>query len=474
MLIVNAEIAGRPGQDVRFLGGIIREIGPDLPRHPGEDTLNARGGALLPGLNDHHLHLFALAVAESSVRCGPPEVTNKEELAAALAQPGSGWVRGIGYHPSVAGDLTRDDLDRWVPDRPVRIEHRSGKMWMVNSPGVARLGLDDEPDIPGIERDAAGRPTGRLFRLADWIRSRLGTGTFPDLSALSRQLAGYGVTGVSDATPTIAGDTVHELARSHSAGALLQRVQVMGGLDVRIPEQGLLNPGPVKLHLDEDRLPDFDCLVSEMATAHGKGRPVALHCVTQTELIFALTALQEAGPLPGDRIEHASLTPDAALTLMQQTGVTVVTQPGFVFERGDHYLRDVASEDQPLLYRCRSFLRHGIPLGGSTDAPYGLPDPWGAMRAAVHRRTAAGLRLGQDEILSPEEAVALFTSPLEAPGAPPRQVQVGAVADLCLLSCEWKEARTRLLASDVAATFRDGHCIFSRRATALAARSLHK
>jgi predicted amidohydrolase YtcJ len=184
--------------------------------------------------------------------------------------------------------------------------------------------------------------------------------------------------------------------------------------------------------------------------------------VTQTELIFALTALQEAGPLPGDRIEHASLTPDASLTLMQQTGVTVVTQPGFAFERGDQYLRDVASEEQPLLYRCRSFLRHGIPLGGSTDAPYGLPDPWGAMRAAVHRRTAAGRILGEDETLSPEEALALFTSPLEAPGAPPRRVEVGAVADLCLLSRRWKEARTRLLASDVAATFRDGQRIFAR------------
>jgi len=462
MLIVNAEIEGRAGQDVRLLDGIIREIGPDLPRHPGEDTLGARGGALLPGLNDHHLHVFALAVAESSVRCGPPEVTNKEELAAALAHAGSGWVRGIGYHESVAGDLTRDDLDRWVPDRPVRIEHRSGKMWMVNSPGAARLGLDEEPDMRGMERDAAGRPTGRLFRLGDWIRSRLGTATFPDLSALSHRLAEYGVTGVSDATPAITDDTVQELARNHSNGALLQRVQVMGGLDVRIPERGLLSPGPVKVHLDEDRLPEFDQLVHEMATAHGKSRPVALHCVTQTELIFALTALQEAGPLPGDRIEHASLTPDAALTLMQQTGVTVVTQPGFVFERGDQYLRDVASEDQPMLYRCRSFLRHGIPLGGSTDAPYGLPDPWGAMRAAVDRRTAAGHRLGTDETLSPEEALALFTSPLEAPGAPPRRVEVGAVADLCLLSRPWNEARTRLLATDVVATFRDGHCVFPR------------
>jgi predicted amidohydrolase YtcJ len=61
------------------------------------------------------------------------------------------------------------------------MEHRSGKMWMVNSAGAAQLGLDEGPDLPGIERDAKGRPTGRLFRLGDWMRSRLGTGAFPDL-----------------------------------------------------------------------------------------------------------------------------------------------------------------------------------------------------------------------------------------------------------------------------------------------------
>ena len=34
------------------------------------------------------------------------------------------WLRGTGYHESVAGELDRHALDRWVPARPVRVQHR--------------------------------------------------------------------------------------------------------------------------------------------------------------------------------------------------------------------------------------------------------------------------------------------------------------------------------------------------------------
>ena len=61
-------------------------------------TVNGRGAALLPGLHDHHAHLFATAAAATSVDCGPPRVRTREQLGAALmAVPGTGWVRGVGY-----------------------------------------------------------------------------------------------------------------------------------------------------------------------------------------------------------------------------------------------------------------------------------------------------------------------------------------------------------------------------------------
>ena len=156
MLITAAEVEGRGPLDVRTEHGRIVEIGPSLARAPGEPVLDAGGGALLPGLHDHHLHLLALAASLVSARCGPPDVRDRRGLAQALARaPGSdGFVRGIGYHESVGGDLDRRILDELADHAPVRVQHRSGVLWILNSAGVAQLGLDAGVDAPGVERDA--------------------------------------------------------------------------------------------------------------------------------------------------------------------------------------------------------------------------------------------------------------------------------------------------------------------------------
>ena len=75
------------------------------------------------------------------------------------------------------------------------------------------------------------------------------------------------------------------------------------------------------------------------------------------------------------------------------------------------------------------------------------------MRAAVERTSRGGVALGADERLSPERALALFTTPADAPGSAPRRIHPGVPADLCLLDRPWKQARDRLDAGDVAATW---------------------
>jgi predicted amidohydrolase YtcJ len=145
-------------------------------------------------------------------------------------------------------------------------------------------------------------------------------------------------------------------------------------------------------------------------------------------------------------------------------GLCVVAQPHFVRERGDAYAVEVDPADLPWLHRAHGLEAAGVALGAGTDAPFGVPDPWRAMRAAVERRTGSGARLGADEALAPERALALFTSPPEAPGAAPRRVVPGAAADLCLLDRPWAAARAALDGACVAATLVAGRVVYRREA----------
>jgi predicted amidohydrolase YtcJ len=84
------------------------------------------------------------------------------------------------------------------------------------------------------------------------------------------------------------------------------------------------------------------------------------------------------------------------------------------------------------------------------------------MQAAVDRRTAAGETLGAGEALSPERALALFTTPPDAPGGAPRRIAPGARADLCLLDRPWSRARDALASERVVATLGAGQILYRR------------
>ena len=63
--------------------------------------------------------------------------------------------------------------------------------------------------------------------------------------------------------------------------------------------------------------------------------------MTDSQLVVTIAALREAGGHPGDRIEHAAVVPDDCIADLAELGVTVVTQPNFVAERGDEYRAEV-------------------------------------------------------------------------------------------------------------------------------------
>ncbi|MDT5045785.1 MAG: hypothetical protein QOG75_1638 [Mycobacterium sp.] len=412
----------------------IDDVADTLAPRPGEDVLDAAGGTVLPGLHDHHVHLHSAAAAETSIRVGPPQIRDRAGLATALAcaEAGEdGWIRAVGYHDSVAGPLDRAALDALVPTVPLRVQHRSGVLWILNSAGLAGIGL-------------AGHPDGRLRSTDSWSAALSRSET--NLNDLSGRLCRYGVTGITDATPDLDIADIVRLSELHRHGELGQHVHCLA-------------PGKRILH-DDDL--DLEQLAGWIAERHRDGGPVAIHCVTAAQLLVTIAALREAGTHPGDRIEHAAVVPSDCLADVAGLAVTVVTQPNFVAERGDQYLNEIPAAEHDQLWRVASLLRAGVPVAFSTDMPFGDGDPWAAMRAAVHRTTPSEAVLGIDECISARTALTMFLGRPDQP-TQPRAVEPGEPADLCVLSVPPETALAELDAGMVAATVIGGEIAYAAR-----------
>jgi predicted amidohydrolase YtcJ len=466
LVVVDAEVAGRSAQAVRIEDGLVVQVGgaADVDRR-GAEVIDAAGGAVVPGLHDHHLHLLGLAARLSSLDLAddpdPATVDRRMHEAATTRGPGvaGSWLRVTGYDEHRHGRLDRWRLDALGAGRPIRVQHRSGLSWVVSTDAMERLGLDadpvetavadPEPDRrpgvssaveaepgalgggAGVERTAEGTATGWLHRLDRWMGERIGR-TPPDLARVGRLLAAAGVTGATDTTPVLDDDSVALLADARATGDLPQHLVVLGRADAT-GLGGRMRLGPVKLVVDEHSGLDVEGLTDDIRRAHGRGRRAALHCVTRAECVAAVVALVGAGPGPGDRLEHASVLPPDLDPVLAAAGVVVVTQPRFVWERGDHYLDAVDPADRPHLYRLASLRAAGVAVALSSDAPVASPDPWAALTTAADRRTRSGRVLSGHEAVEAAVALEGYLTDAMDPGGPLRRLVVGAPADLCVL-----------------------------------------
>ena len=178
----------------------------------GAEHLDAGGRLVLPGFHDTHIHLQdgGPHYVESAdlTTAGTPE-----RLVALLREFAQGteraWIYGGFYNATLLheGNLTREVLDRAVPDRPCFITASDGHNGCLNSRAIEALGLTDEtPDPPEghFVRDARGRATGMLYeRAVTWCNERRPQPPeqeYIEGVQLAQALANrHGITGVLDA-----------------------------------------------------------------------------------------------------------------------------------------------------------------------------------------------------------------------------------------------------------------------------------
>lgn len=201
----------------------------------GARRIDAGGRLALPGFQDAHIHLLngGTDLVETAQLY---DCTSLDEIAAAMRAHAGAWrgpmVWGAGWQSGFFGDhnLTRDVLDRAVPDRPCLIYDGNFHNACLNSAAVAMVGITgDTPDPPNghIVRDGAGRATGMLHEEAiNWVTDRL-----PETDEATRRAglrAGmahanrHGITGIID--PWILDHHVRIYGDGEREGALTLRV----------------------------------------------------------------------------------------------------------------------------------------------------------------------------------------------------------------------------------------------------------
>ncbi len=174
----SAEAAAIRGDEIIFVGG--RE---GAMAHAGEATeiVDMKGGMLLPGFTDAHVHLVDGGQTLTSLAVYDAE--SAEEVVAmvgdyAAAHPeldviyGSGWA--LPHFPN--GNPHKSLLDSVEEKRPVILYSADGHNLWGNSAALAAAGVTATTPDPAngrIERDASGEPSGTLRESAAQLMDTL-------------------------------------------------------------------------------------------------------------------------------------------------------------------------------------------------------------------------------------------------------------------------------------------------------------
>jgi len=217
--------------DERIAGG----VGVHETSLPTPETVDLGGRCVLPGFTDSHVHFPTWALAQNDVKldgCGSLE----EALDRIRAAPRTGsWLRGYGWRnadwpwPDDAGpvDLSAEDLDAVVPDRPAMLISKDYHALWLNSAALALAGGDLEVDGGVVQRDDVGNPTGLLFEQAAWqFKERFAR--VPDDEYVEAMRDGVKVAAARGVT------ALHDKDGWLGAIGLWQRLEEQGGLPLRV------------------------------------------------------------------------------------------------------------------------------------------------------------------------------------------------------------------------------------------------
>lgn len=483
-------------QDGRF-----QFVGTDqqvLAQRTNDSTvIDLQGHAVIPGLNDSHLHLirgglnYNLELRWDGVPSLSDALSMLREQAARTPPPQ--WVRVVGgwteFQFAERRMPTLKEINDAAPETPVFVLHLYDRALLNRAALVACGYTKDTPNPPGgeIERDKQGNPTGLLIARPNALilYSTLAKG--PKLSEewqlnstrhFMRELNRLGITSAIDAGGGFQNypDDYQVIDQLHHAGQMTVRIAY--NLFTQRPQHELedfqqwtqivkpgdgsnfyrMNGAGEMLVFSAADFEDFleprpdpaASLVAELTPVvrHlAEHRwPFRLHATYDesiTRFLDVFEAVDREIPFRGLRwfFDHAETISDRNLERVRalQGGIAIQHRMAYQGEYFvDRYGATAAKRTPPI----RRMLDLGIPVGAGTDATrVASYNPWVALYWLVSGKTVGGLSLYDDKNrLDRQEALRQYTlgsAWFSGEEAQKGTIAAGQLADLAVLSSDY-------------------------------------
>ena len=456
-----------PALAVAVTDGTITAVGdPDELSTAGAETVDCRGGVLLPGFIDAHTHLDIVgrrAVEADLAGADGPDDCIDRLLA---ADDGEGWILGFGYDESDwDGDRLRAaTLDRASTERPVAAAREDLHTVSVNHAALDVLDLPDD----GV-RTEDGAPTGVLVEeAAEAVFDAIApdyTQTREYLLAAQEVALSEGITAVHDMVRQSHAPRVYRDLDNKDALSLrvrlnywadhLDAVRELGlvtnhGSDrvqtgaIKTYIDGSLGAGTARLrdpYADSDSVGEWrtdpDALQELVAAVDDAGLQFAAHAIGDAAIDALLSTIESVDAADErHRVEHAEILTGDLVERLAASPLVVSAQPNFHRWAAPGGLYDERlGERRALTNRFRDLADAGVRLAFGSDCMplsplYGVqqavtaPEPSQrltvdeALRAYTHGGAYAGFdedRMGTVTPGSVADFAVLSASPWDVP-----------------------------------------------------------
>ena len=492
-------------------GEMISAVGADADIRPliGTDTrvIEARGGTILPGFNDAHIHFLmgSRGLAHLDLFGAETQEEIERRIREFNASNSAPWLlaRGWFYSAFPGGMPTIELLDRLVPDRPAYLESFDTHTAWVNSRALEAAGLAPgaEPGIlkehvmddfekhlpaPSTQEDLESLRAGIRIAAARGVASvqeaSRGLKQMPLYEALRERdeltmrvrlafdmLPGIGIDAWARAL-----DMYEEAARTHKGDRWISTGIVKAFADGVVESRTALLLEPyagAAGGIGQSRWEPGELAAAAQA-ASARGWQVEIHAIGDRAIRDALNAFEACDPARRHRVEHIEAPAATDIARFGQLGVIASMQPQHaepIKNLHEIWAPNLGPERAARGWPWASIARSGGRLAFGSDWPVVPIDPFLSLHVAINRQTGAGEPPGgwlPDQRLTLPQAVEAWTAGsayAEHAEHIKGRLRQGMLADIAVLDRNLeKTVQQEIAQTKVEATVVGGRLVFER------------